>query len=399
MALISRIDQQMCSINFAQSLDISINIKAYIATNNKGGYQIQPVERGSNHIYFADANGLFMRSAISGGETPLFVIVSDDGLPILQEKIYADASYYLPFIDFAGIESFGAWSLHPYEKLEEIAVFTKVYNEDLFIEIFCKHYSKLTTPINIYLIDHDSDDRKVYEIAQKYGCQVIRIPRGYTDEYNMRQYCEYFQRFLLTKYKWVIYADIDELLIYESGLAELRHKLIADNWKGVYAPEHGYEIYENPDLEIELDTNQAIGPQRNFLHENNAYAKPVVASTKTSWGPGFHYSSNSDVKKMPKLQMLHLAHMSVEYTLTREMNRVNAKRSLGDKAANIEEFDQKFKMSAEILKEYGIPLPTNSKESIASSYEDIRREDIKNWHRVKLKENHIISPSWIRSAI
>jgi hypothetical protein len=372
MAHIQRTGQHYWTIIFGPTFDTSIPIKAYIATRDHGGYQIQPIERGASHLTFGDQTALYLRSCMINGDSPSLVVMHEDGAALVNEKIYADASCFAEYIDFAGVASFGKWGEHQYEKPAEIAVFTKIYNENLFIELFCRHYTKLTEPINVYLIDHDSDDGSVYETARKYGCQVVRIPRGFTDESNMRRYCEYFQRFLLTKYKWVIYADIDELLVHEDGLDHFKKLLIEETWQGVYAPENGYEVFHHPDFEPELDYSRPIGEQRNFLHPNKAYAKPVVASDKAFWGPGFHYALNINQRVMPKLCMIHLAHMSVQNTLNRELIRMKQKRSAGDLASNIWQPD----------------------------LTDLQRRqgEIEKEHRDKLNQAHIMLPAWMRTV-
>ncbi len=372
MAHIYRQSSMLWTIKLKQKLDCVPEIRAFIATPADGGYQLQLVERGDYHISFADQSAIFLRCVMANGESPFLAIVQEDGVPILQEKLYADASCFATHLDFAGVASFGQWGEHTYPKPAEIAVFTRIYNDKLFTDLFCNHYSQLTDPIHIYLIDHDSEDGSVQEMAAKHGCQFVRIPRGFSDESNMRQYCEYFQRFLLTKYKWVIYADIDELIIHEDGMNHLKTALINDSWQGVYAPEHGYEVFHHPDAELELDYSKPLASQRNFLHPNKSYAKPTVASEKAFWGPGFHYALNINQKVMPKLWMIHLAHMSVENTLNRELTRMKQQRSAGDKAANIWQPD----------------------------LSDInrRRGEIQKEHRDKLTQAHIVMPEWMKSA-
>ena len=354
MANISRLNNQLWQIDFTTSIDVTKPISAYIATGSGGGYQIQILQRETNRLIYGDQSGLYLRSAMANSETPMLVVLDNEGHLLLREPMYAEASCYVPYIDFAGAESMGQWGNHEYEKPGGIAVFTRIYNENLFTDLFCRHYIQITDPLNIYLIDHESDGGSVYEVARKYHCQVIRIPRGHSDESNMRRYCEYFQRFLLTKYKWVIYADVDELLVHEDGLDHFKKLLNDETWQGVYAPENGYEVFHHPDFEPELDYSRPIGQQRNFLHPNKAYAKPVVASDKAFWGPGFHYALNINQRVMPKLWMIHLAHMSVQNTLNRELIRMKQKRSAGDLAANIWQPDltDMKRRQAEIEKEH-----------------------------------------------
>ena len=65
------------------------------------------------------------------------------------------------------------------------------------------------------MIDHGSTPPAVEVLSP--GTQCIRLPRGLTDPANTARFCNHFQRFLLTQYRWVIHVDVDELLVPEDG--------------------------------------------------------------------------------------------------------------------------------------------------------------------------------------
>ena len=80
-----------------------------------------------------------------------------------------------------------------------------------------------STPAICVAIDHGSDRSPSFALHP--GTQIVSIPRGAVDHINISQFCGYFQRFLLSQYRWVIHVDSDELLVHEHGVAALLEKL------------------------------------------------------------------------------------------------------------------------------------------------------------------------------
>lgn len=372
MAVIFRLSPVQWALRFHTALDQASKIKAFLIVDDAAGYELTLSEYGKNHLTFIDQSAMYLRCTMMNRKSPTLLVTTENNDTLIREPVHADASCFAQYIDFAGVDSFGLWEQHKYQKAQDIAVFTRVYNENLFIELFCRHYSKLTRADNIYLIDHESDDLSFYQIARNYGCQIVRIPRGHSDESNMKKFCSYFQRFLLTKYQWVIYADADEILVHEKGPEYLRTQLLNDDWTGIYAPQHGYEVFHHPDSEPELDVSKPIGSQRSYLHPNRSYAKPVITSEMAFWGPGFHYALNLNSRVIPDLWMIHLGHISVQNSLDRDLTRRKQVRSPGDKAMNIFE-----------------PNLSDAEN---------RRAEIEKEHRDKLDQAHIPIPDWMRNA-
>jgi hypothetical protein len=263
------------------------------------------------------------------------------GHVVLEETMYFPSNIFTNYLDLAGANFNPSWKKLDYNKCKDIAVFSKIYNEFEFVDIFLKHYSELTDPENIYLIDHSSDNTGFYSFAEKYGCQVIKIPRGETDETNMKSFCEYFQRFLLTKYSWVIYADIDELLVHRLGASGLRKLLIDDGWRGLYKPEFAYEIYHEANKEAEFDFSGKVTTQREYLVPNKYFHKPTVTSAPAFWGTGFHEALNLNVRTLEDLWLVHINYISAAYRVKRELDRGTELRSATDAArgVSVERFD------------------------------------------------------------
>ena len=211
MANISRLEGGICIIELSSSISLAEDLEVYFRSSETW-YSIDHKFVSEYQIIFSEGSGAnFIVPASVNPEALSVVILNKLHVIVSEEILYFPTNFYTKYLDLAGVNFNPTWSNHSYKKTSDIAVFSRIFNETEFVEIFIRHYSKLTEPSNIYLIDHSSENTSFLKIAELHGCQVIRIPRGETDENNMRSFCEYFQRFLLTKYCWVIYADIDEL--------------------------------------------------------------------------------------------------------------------------------------------------------------------------------------------
>jgi hypothetical protein len=305
-------------------------------------------------IYFDNLGASFTVPAATSTDPLRLVILDKSGHLLLDEILYFPTNLFSTYLDLAGANFNPTWIKATYKKTSDIAIFTRIYNEFEFVEIFLKHYSQLTDPSNIFLIDHSSDNTSFYRLAEQYGCQVVKIPRGDTDETNMKTFCEYFQRFLLTKYSHVIYADIDELLVHKSGVTHLRNILLADDWKGLYKPEHAYEIFHEPNSEPEFDFSKKITHQRTVMVPHNGYLKPLISSERAVWSPGFHKALNSNQRTLADLWLVHISYISLNYRVRRELERGSERRSEADLSANltVARFENEDEQLEKIKKEF-----------------------------------------------
>lgn len=259
------------------------------------------VERGALHAL----NGLKLR-----------VTDTTDGHSI-EEPLYFEPSFFSPHIDLSASESFPPYNYVPYERPGRLAVFTHASNEDIFLKIFIDYYSQLTAPENIFIIDHGSEYRSNW-LTVDTGCQVIRIPKGKIDHLNIKRYVEYFQRFLMTQYQWVLHVDCDELLVHKRGVAYLRDQLLDSYHEVSLQASLGLNLIQDPRIELELNLNQSITSQRSHYQIADGYDKPVLSSVPTTWILGFH-KSLMDKRNVvvDDLYLVHLAFVSLEERVRR----------------------------------------------------------------------------------
>lgn len=261
------------------------------------------------------------------------------------EPLLFEPSFFAPHIDFTRSEGLPPFSYATYKRPEKLAVFTHASNEDLFLEIFIKYYSKMIDREHIYIVDHGSAYQPDW-LKRETGCQIIRIPKGEVDHVNMKRYVEYFQRFLLTQYEWVLQVDSDELLVHPNGPLYIKDQLLDQHDGCVLQPILGLNLIENPATDVHLNRHVPITFQRRHYAVAEHYNKPILSNIPTTWGLGFHRNLSPQTNVVVQdLYLVHLAHVSIEESARRNnhWNHYNTSN------ADVETVDQSHR-SAEIEK-------------------------------------------------
>jgi hypothetical protein len=258
----------------------------------------------------------------------LAILIYDkkSGNRLHSEPLSFHQSFFMPFFDFARSERFPPFMAPSYEKPEFLAIFTHAYNEDDMLTMWERHYSNLTPNRHLYVIDHGSTSFSREMLNG--GTNVVPIPRGTVDHANISGFCNYFQRFLLTQYKWVIHVDCDEFLIYQGGVEAFRTKLAATALNVIIQPKHAYDVIHDYRSEPPLENSELVSKQRSILKTSPAYKKPIIASIPTTWILGFHGAfENHALIEDESLWMIHLAFADIERNLGRQARWKNAPQS------------------------------------------------------------------------
>ena len=193
-----------------------------------------------------------------------------------------------------------------------LAVFTQVFNEGPMLKAWETYYSRYLDIADLYVIDDGSSDGSVQALRR--GTQVIRLPRGQFDSWGMSNYCSQFQRFLLSKYEWVVHVDCDELLVAkdEFGSSAFMARLEPDQ---IYKPDEALLVVHNTltqESAFDFDLRQPFASQRSVWgQEIRAFLKPLLGSRPTTWGPGFHYCLEES-ETLNDFWLIHLKYVDVE---------------------------------------------------------------------------------------
>jgi len=235
-----------------------------------------------------------------------FIALESRNLGIIKEPLKIDVRLHTEFDSISYVQNIG------YNKPKNAAAFTHVFNESEMIKLWVKYYGGIVGNSNLYIIDHGSTNNFKLELPN--DVNIISIPRGVYDNWNISKYCAYFQRFLLSQYSWVIHTDCDEFLMYSEGndFSKLFSMFRGENLR----PSNAYDVLMDLENESDLNYDDLILKQRSKMIYNSSFIKTTITSTPVTWGPGFHkcYDRNIEIEN---LSLFHLKMADSKQTLKR----------------------------------------------------------------------------------
>ena len=167
----------------------------------------------------------------------------------------------------------------------KVAAITMVYNEAALLPVWARHYARQVGADHCYVVDHGSTE----PIILPPGVNTLRLPRSPHDDARRARFISGLAASLLGYYDWVLYTDVDELLLADPAeFADLQSfcgRAGADTINAI-----GLDIQHRPALEPPLDLVAPIGAQRGWVRFTSAMCKPVLTRTPIAWTPGFHAS-------------------------------------------------------------------------------------------------------------
>ena len=195
------------------------------------------------------------------------------------------------------------------------AVITIVRNEPVFFPIWLRYYSRFFGPDDIYVLDHATTD------GSTAGGGFVRIPVTHetVDHTWMVRTIERHQHELMERYDAVVVTDVDEIVAPHPSLGTLADYL--DRLEEPYVNCLGYEIVHMADREPPFDSSRGVLEQRGHWFANDIYDKPAVTTVPMEWVPGFHRSSDYEMRPDPDLYLIHLHRMDYEICLERHRFR------------------------------------------------------------------------------
>jgi hypothetical protein len=204
------------------------------------------------------------------------------------------------------------------------AVFTIAQDEKFFLPLWLAYYSKHFPEEDIFVLDHDSIERPNVGNAN-----LMPVHREETHSYAWLTHVAYqFQRFLLTSYEWVLFCDIDEIIVSPKvGLGKFIDSL---------GKEHdlvrclGYEIIQQRH-EPFIDWAKPLLRQRETCYGSILYSKTLLSRRSLPWAVGFHeIMGHSPAYPNSELLLLHLHKIDFQMALQRNRDRLNNHPQMSD---------------------------------------------------------------------
>lgn len=206
------------------------------------------------------------------------------------------------------------------------AVFTIVKNETIWMCYWIQHYLKHFNPQDIYVLDNSSDGESkelLSKLQKDLQFNVYEIHHEYAFDHKwLRDQVCLFQKHLLEKYKYVLFAECDEIIDADVGLGKF-----IEHCKEPVCRCSVYHCVQTMN-EDPIDWKQPLMKQRSLvIHEGSAKrlrckSKALLASVPIRWGCGFHESDPEGIL-MDGFYMAHLHY--IDYGYAKHRHELNAK--------------------------------------------------------------------------
>lgn len=286
-----------------------------VALNFEGSATIYPLHLGER-----TAQGWRLRNAsevetllLRHRATPYVVVLAEQDMGqefLFRRRLELPADFFDSRLD-----PIAHYQKLPYPKQHPLAIFTTAYNEGVMLRVWIDFYSRYVPKRHLYVIDHGGDAAHVDPYRDEVN--VVSIPGGELDHYNIATYCGFFQRFLLTKYGFVLHAHADEMLVFDGPPQTLVEHLAAQPPRTILKPAHAYDLLHDFRSEAPIDLARPITQQRRSLLPAPQYHKPLLASAPVTWFTGCHECVEPSSLD-PRLWLVHLRDMDLGHSIERE---------------------------------------------------------------------------------
>ena len=146
---------------------------------------------------------------------------------------------------------------------KKIAAFTIAQAEPVFLTIWLRYYSR-NFGTDLFVLAHDWQPSA--EITR--GIPFTEVPVHRRESFNHQWLCETvssFQRFLLQSYEFVLFAEVDEIVVpdpvkFPGGWGEIIPKLTSGETRECI----GFELLHCRDQEPEINLDSPILQQRRW---------------------------------------------------------------------------------------------------------------------------------------
>jgi hypothetical protein len=200
----------------------------------------------------------------------------------------------------------------------DFAAFTIVRNEPFFLELWCSYYGAAFGHDNLYVLDNGTDDDSVVQAKAKFPLiNVVSVPSERVADWAWcTNVVKCFQRIYLWGHRVVVFADVDEYLIPETGETLRRYceQFLASDRD--YARAKGWGVVHQVDNEPILVDQHDVLRHRDVAWRAPQYDKTLISKVPLDWAKGSHtiYVNGTKLGDDPvehDLAMVHLRDVDV----------------------------------------------------------------------------------------
>ncbi len=197
--------------------------------------------------------------------------------------------------------------------------------KDLYLETWLKYYSQFFEDIFVVDTEPDVPDKIIEEALKKYKFTVLKEYPNPTWRFNIyNKDIRECQRLLLESYQWVLFAEIDEIIVPDPAkykdlsdyIKKCKKDFVHCTGQAILQMYQEKKIDGNkreedllfPD-ELDLDLRQPILKQRKYWTYDSSYSKPLLSRIPLAWEFGFHNiveGGDLELVKNPDLVLCHL---------------------------------------------------------------------------------------------
>jgi len=205
------------------------------------------------------------------------------------------------------------------------ALLTIVKNESIFLPIWLKHYKNHFDPSDIYILDHQSIDGS----TDNTGCnvEVVKNDDAFDAKWLLKTVTDK-HRELLKEYKYVVFAEADEIIHHKSNCSL---SYVLDYYDRDVIRCNGFEVIHHYETEPDIDLNKNILKQRSKWYNSETFSKPTITKIPVNWCLGFH-NCNYCVDINEDFLLIHLHRFDFNYTC--ERNNKNTSYNLSKESIN-----------------------------------------------------------------
>ena len=206
--------------------------------------------------------------------------------------------------------------------MKPLACLTIARNEPHFLPVWLRHYGE--TGGDLVLLDHENDSQDLIAatdecVSNRFPLTIVPVSNPRSDDVHwMRYRVEGMVDELLTEYRTVVFAEVDELLVVDPRLGSDLGGFLRS--------------LDHPSVHFSrwTATGMEVIPGDRWVR-NDQYDKTLIVRERTRWEVGFHRPIECvRPEPDPSLVLVHLHYRSREVAWDRLVARQRGKEIVQD---------------------------------------------------------------------